>query len=320
MSGPPVETANAAVSDPEDESAKRFAWLDWRRFRRIVYRAPCMHRALPWPLARFLVGLQARNRWRNPAVRAEAELQMAYLLGKSSRADEVTRLTRRYVREYCRLGERRWRPWLTTHMRLEGVETMRALVDGERGVLLSIAHLGDFYSVFPSLNHAGIIGIHAATAPLHFTGDSESYQRQGFATMVSAGGTIPFNALGSFGFICDELRKGGIVSIACDVAGSVPVTFLGRRVKVAAGTARAAVASGVLIVPITMHKERRRDGRFLRVEDPIDPAKFSSADQLMQAVVNAHEAAILAYPEGLQLPMERSHPADPADAARFSLA
>jgi lauroyl/myristoyl acyltransferase len=292
-------TDSASLPVPESEGRDAL----WRRLARTFYGSQLTHRLLPWAAARHIADLQTAYRWHNPAIRELARAHAEFLLGESSRRGDVPHVAHAYARQYARLAERRWRPWLTTRQRVERVEVLQEAIRTGRGVILSFLHHGDFYSMFPSLNLAGVTGIHTAAAPFHFVPRPKFFHRQGLRTATSRGGVEVFNAVGSFDHVCELLRMGKPVGLACDMPGSLPVTFLGRQVLAAPGTPVAALRTGALIVPVTAHSEG--DGQFLRVMDPIDPHDHQDPASLLQAVLDQHEGAVLEWPEVLQLPLTR---------------
>ena len=87
----------------------------------------------------------------------------------------------------------------------------------------------------------------------------------------------------------DLLRGGELVALASDLAGSLEMTMLGRRVSAGSGAARLAAELEVPLVPV-------------------------------QAIADAHAPAILAWPEGLMEPLERWRAVAEEDVARFGVA
>jgi lauroyl/myristoyl acyltransferase len=113
------------------------------------------------------------------------------------------------------------------------------------------------------------------------------------------------------------LSAGETLILSFDMPGSLPMTFLGRRVGVASGTARLALESGAPIVPITT---RRAGGRqVLQVRESIDPNMFGDAEALQAEIARRHEPAVLAWPEAVENPLRRWNPLDPEDVREFGL-
>src|SRR3954468_17611224 len=87
-----------------------------------------------------------------------------------------------------------------------------------------------------------------------------------------------FRAAGSYPRMCELLSAGETLILSFDMPGNLPMTFLGRRVGVASGTARLALESGAPIVPVTTR--RAGDRQVLQVHEPLDPSEFGDAEAL----------------------------------------
>jgi lauroyl/myristoyl acyltransferase len=104
---------------------------------------------------------------------------------------------------------------------------------------------------------------------------------------------------GCFPVVTELLRRGAVVVMAFDWPGSVESRFLGKPVRLAAGTARLAEVSGALVVPVM------RDFRQLRLRTTFG-APLGAAPggwrQLHDAVAAHHERWILECPAALEDP------------------
>jgi lauroyl/myristoyl acyltransferase len=116
--------------------------------------------------------------------------------------------------------------------------------------------------------------------------------RAGFRMIRAAGSRATFDAV---------LRQGGRVLVHFDVPGSVPVEFLGKTVDLKSGTARLAVDTDAVVVPVAMLPEGR--GWRIHVDEPLDPRRYPDWQGLLQAVAAVHESLILAAPELLESPL-----------------
>jgi hypothetical protein len=88
--------------------------------------------------------------------------------------------------------------------------------------------------------------------------------------------------------------------------------FLGRPVLAGSGAARLATELRVPIFPIYA---RQTDAfQHLEVGEPIEPAGISDFTQIQAEIGRRHEAAVLAWPEAVESPLNRWRPGDPADA------
>ena len=112
--------------------------------------------------------------------------------------------------------------------------------------------------------------------------------------------TIP--ARGSFPVLAEYLKQGGLVSIAMDLPGRTLTRYLGKQVEMTAGTARLAVQTGSLVVPVSLVPEGRRTWR-IEVGEAMDPAGFDSIEGLHQALADWHSERILLAPEHYEDPV-----------------
>ncbi len=100
------------------------------------------------------------------------------------------------------------------------------------------------------------------------------------------------------------LRGGGVLAIASDLPGRTEVTFLGRRRLGSYGAARLAALTDSVVYPVTSHRDRR--GRVsMAAEPPLDSRDFADPKDLLQAMMHAHEPAILAWPESFESVLDR---------------
>jgi lauroyl/myristoyl acyltransferase len=243
---------------------------------------------------------------------------MLYLLEHSERAPEVDDLARSWVYETLKREELLWRPWLSTHMEVEGTEILELLTSRGTGCVLSFMHQGMYMGLFGSLGALGFT-THVATLPAFFRGDVTGpvlWRRQQIVRVFGGNGARPFPARGAYSTMLDLVAAGEIVAIATDVPGRLPMTFLGRRVSAASGPARLALEAEIPIVPVTSHRSGHRQ-RF-RIEEPIWPAEHADLNSMQQAIADRHAPAILAWPEAVQEPLARWGPIEEEDVARFT--
>jgi lauroyl/myristoyl acyltransferase len=267
---------------------------------------------VPWKAARPIIEWYADLTWRDADVRREAVTHMQCIVGATARAGEVDSLAREYVRETWRHVERLHRPWLVDRRPVVDLDLLLEARAWRGGVLLSFAHHGNFYSISRSLNRLGVGDLLLVVAPSHFA-PNQFVAQQGLRVAESAGGTVAVNAVGSYARLRDRLLSRGTLLIAADVPGSTPVSFLGRQVGVASGTARLALETDALVVPITLAPGIDPDVQALAVHPPLDPRQFTGPAPLMQALLDVHAPAMLEWPAGIGRPSERfRHPLPPA--------
>jgi hypothetical protein len=87
-----------------------------------------------------------------------------------------------------------------------------------------------------------------------------------------------------------------------DLPGSTPTAFLGKTVYMASGTARLAVETNSLVLPMACRPGRWGRWR-VEIGEPLDPADYASWQDLHQALATWHERWILEAPEYLEGPV-----------------
>lgn len=275
---------------------------------RRLYATPAVHRAVPRVVALALVRRKAGLAWwRSGEVREAARAAMESLVGATDRAGEVDALARAHVSENAVRSELEWRPSLGARFRIENAEALRHCHDGG---LVHFMHHGPYVHLTGALKAAGIT-CYAPIAGYFFTAPEPGligHKDRSHLLSLMAGSPV-FPAEGSGTIIPRLLGEGKLVGLASDLPGRLPARFLGRDVGVASGTAKLALATGRPVACLTF----RRDGGALPavvVEELLHPVDFSSPAELQAAILAKHEAAVLAWPEALERPLERWHRLD----------
>jgi lauroyl/myristoyl acyltransferase len=281
---------------------------------RRLYLTTWTHQLVPFSVARPLVTQRAARSWDGQATRrAAALLHMRYLLEKERSQAEVEQAARLYLLEAYKRNEQRWRPWQTTQQEISGLQSLEKLATRPVGLIINFMHHGQYDGIFQSLARAGIPHHAAAHADL-CKADAHVYMRRHLKTVQR--GAVTFEVQrGAYEYMRDLVTQGQNLAIASDLPGSTPAVILGREVLMASGAARLALETGAWIVPITARKQGW--GQTLRVEEPIDPAEFTSIAQLQAAIAASHEPALRAWPAALELPLRRWKPANLEDFPDF---
>jgi lauroyl/myristoyl acyltransferase len=127
------------------------------------------------------------------------------------------------------------------------------------------------------------------------------YQTEQLRRLLRDCGFSPVRAAGSARTFTRVLRGGGRVLLNIDVPGKTPVRFLGKPVELMSGTARLAMSTDSVVVPVLPLPHGRRWR--LHIGAPLDPREFDSWDELLQVTVTAVEELVLQAPEYLETPL-----------------
>ncbi len=272
--------------------------------RIMLLTSPALHRLLPGRLAVAMAEAYGSLLWRiRPAARERTRASMAAIVGATERAHEVEPLARRHLIERQVLKLLFWQPpQMEALMEPESLQRLRGAVASGRGVLLSGCHLGPFFEiVIPPFDGAPRnyrIGGDWFFAPLSadYAGRrlahwwQKALARKSY--MIPAGGCFPvIEAL---------MRDGELVVIFFDIIGSRETTFLGKPVKLASGTARLALSTGALVVPMRTRRVGHRS--WLDVATPLDPNDYADVGELHQALATTHSKLIIEQAHTLEDP------------------
>lgn len=228
---------------------------------------------------------------------------MNWLLGPDADLDTQAR---RYLYEMTKRAELRWHP-LVRSLPVEGIELLRDAERQRRGVILHFLHHGQYDGLFPSVRRHGF-RVHVL-AHEHFYYEKVHPFLQQHLRNVSYGAqpSDVFEAKrGAFREICARLSSGSVVAIASDLPGLLNVMFLGQRVGMASGAARAALRTGALIVPVTAHPGPGWATTTFRMQQSVDPRGFTDPARILQVILACHDKALQAWASGIEDPLLRS--------------
>jgi lauroyl/myristoyl acyltransferase len=267
-----------------------------------VKTSPALRRLLPTRLVvRRAVG-RGRARWESPSEREAALRMIEAIVGGTPRAHEAVELARRALIEDEVHKALFWQPWKTASMDATSNENVKKALSAERGVLLSSCHMGPIFLHMSALSSRGHT-IYITAAPWFFQTPSNDFWGRRIAHWwrgLRRRGERLVVTVGSFPVLCSLLRQGELVLIYFDMPGSRSTQFLGKQVMLATGTARLAVETDALVLP--MRSRRHRDRVWADVAPPLDPREFSGAQELHDAVAAVHERWILELPATLEDP------------------
>ena len=284
------------------------------RARVLVYLAGWrLVRVLPERLAYALFALVADVAWwRRGASVARLEANLARARPGLDDAG-LHLLSRDGLRSYARYWCEAFRlpTWssqrLLATVRAEGDEPVRAELAAGRGVVMALAHQGnwDHAGAWSTLALAPVTTVAERLEPEElFSAFLRFRERLGMTILPLAGGPPVFPTL------VRALRDGAFVPLLADrdlTSTGVEVTLLGERARMAAGPAMLALTSKVALFPVTIRYERlptgspARWGQVVhfhpRVEVPRGGTPAEKALAMTQAYADALSAGIAEYPQ-----------------------
>ena len=216
---------------------------------------------------------------------------------------------RSYLRYWCdafRLPD--WsRERILATFRLVDGEAMRAVLASGRGVVMALAHQGnwDHAGAWSALDLARVTTVAERLRPERLYRRFLAYrQRLGMEILPLTGD--PDLA----GILVRRLRDGGFVPLLADrdlTAQGVPVRLLGEPARMAAGPALLALRTGAALYPLTIHYERLPRGAPARwgtvatvhPEVPVPSGGTTAARvaEMTQACADALGTGIAAHPQ-----------------------
>jgi lauroyl/myristoyl acyltransferase len=226
---------------------------------------------------------------------------MRFLLDGSERAHEVPDLAYEFARHTILRQFVRWKVRAITSQELRGVEWITTERDVTRPMVISFVHHHQYEGIWASLTKQygeKLIGI---MLPEWMEPDAPIEYRQHRKLIEVAGELHP---AGGAKFMMDNyLRPGDRFVISPDLAGNVPVTFLGKQFLCSPGASRMAFIKKAPVVCVTTHRSGKR--HYVQFHPPLEPNDYANASELNQAMFDIHAPAILAWPEALDTPKQR---------------
>jgi lauroyl/myristoyl acyltransferase len=264
-----------------------------------------LRRLLPTQLVVRRAEARAAAAWEtDPVQRARALAVMEAIVGGTPRAGEVDALARQHLIDQEAHDALFWQPWKMPSMNSESTERVRAALSSGRGVLASSCHLGPFFLHFWPLTvlQAG----YAVTGPWFFEEPSPDHWGRRLAHWRKERERRDERLLSSEGVFAQLralLERGELANNYFDLPGSRRTQFLGKPVMLATGTARLAVETSALVLPLRARREGHRV--WTDAQAPLDPHDFSDYERLQDALAGAHERWILERPGALEDPNRR---------------
>lgn len=248
-----------------------------------------------------LVERRVGKLWLSPEFRECQEAQMRYLLEHTDRAPEISALARRFAEHVLLRTYLRWHPEQLCRQEVHGIEWLTERRDPDRAVIVNFMHHNFYEGLFASLKHAGAAST-VFLSPLILARDTSTGLKQ-HARLLGRGNVV-IPATGGTDVIQSHILPGGIYGIASDVPGHTEVTFLGRRVLASFGAALIASRTNAQVVVATSHR-KVDGGSYIQVHAPLEPMDFVTPMDLLHAMLQQHEEAVLAWPEVFEMPRSR---------------
>ena len=269
----------------------------------VVKTSPWVRRLLPTRILLDRAERRGKAIWgRGGDEREDALVAMEAIVADTPRAHELHELARRHLieGEIDRVLFWHW-PW-SAKVDARSARRLRAALSGNRGLLLSVCHLGAYYRLHRASPFEGretylVAGPWLFEQPTaNLWGRRLARWRKGTRSRV-----VPSDW--SFPILQNLLERGDCVFIHFDMPGPRETRFLGKPAMLADGSAQLAVRADALVLPI----RARRAGHevWLDAATPLDPRDFASADELHDALAALHERWVLECPEAIESPLAR---------------
>lgn len=271
----------------------------------LVRAAHQLRRLIPARLAATIVRRRTAQVMAIDWFREQQEAQMRHLLEFTERAAEVPELAWRYTEETMLKAHLSWHPRLVTGEPVRGIEWLTTKRDTSRPLVLSFIHHWRYEGIFKALKRRGV-DLDILITPLWLDPTITPQLRHHLNIFASGGRMIP--AIGGTAKFAEMLKPGTVMAIASDVPGKTEVTFLGRRVRGSFGAARIATMTDSPVVLIRALRDET--GSYFQIDPPLEPRDFDGPEALLDAVLQRHGEAVLAWPEVLDTPLSRFAPLD----------
>jgi hypothetical protein len=265
--------------------------------------SPWLHRLVPNRLAVRRAERRGRQTWeRWPQDRDGFREALKAIVGGTERAGEVEQLTRDYLVESEVQRTLFWQPWETVNIADDTRAMLRETIAKDRGALLSFCHQGPFFhsaSIGPSLGRM----VYAVGGPWVFAQPTADYWGRRVVRRLEGlqaqDGRLVFS-VGSFGVVKALLEERELVILHFDVPGHHETRFLGKPVMLTTGSAKLAMLTDALVVPMRLRRKGHRV--WLDAHPPLDPREHEDIEQLHGALAAVHEQWILELPATFEDP------------------
>ena len=268
-----------------------------------VKTSPWVRSVLP---TRLLVNRAARRGqaiWeRSVSEREDAVAVMETIIAGTPRAHELRELAQLHLIESQIDRVLFWQQRWSAKVDARSAACLHAALSEDRGVLLSVSHIGPYYRLLcaPPFNGRDT---YLVAGPWFFEPPSPDYWGRRLARWRKGTKSRLVLSDGSFPIIQALLERGDPVFLHFDMPGPHETRFLGKSAMMADGSAQLAVRADALVLPL----RARRVGHNVWVDAgaPLDPQEFAGVDELHDALAALHERWILENPAAIENPAAR---------------
>jgi lauroyl/myristoyl acyltransferase len=263
--------------------------------------SPWLRHLVPTALVLKMAERRGRARWElSSEDRENAMAAMETVVAGTPRAHELSALARAYLIESVVDQALFWQPWRRLRLDAQSMARLHDALGQGRGVLLSLSHFGQYYrattSGFWSVERLPYVVVGRSFLQEPTKGYAGRYLAR-WRKLLRAP-LVPSD--GSFSVLQALLERGEMVVLYFDRPGPHVTRFLGKTATLADGTARLALQTDALVLPLRARRVGHRG--CLDVGEPVDPRDFTSVDQLHERLAALHETWILEHPESMRDP------------------
>jgi lauroyl/myristoyl acyltransferase len=258
-----------------------------------------VRRLLPTRLVLARAIRKGRRLWEEDSGAREDALEAMAVVTGTSKGEALTGIAREHVIEQEAQKALFWQPWRRPLLDAQSERRLRETLQGSRGVVVSTCHTGPYSQVSSGLHSIGHKP-YAIYGPWFFEQPSPDHWGRRLARWRKGIGAWLVPSKGSFPVVQALLARGECVLVFFDMPGHRRTRFLGKPAMLADGSARLAIASDALVLPVRARRAGRRV--WLDVAAPLDPRELADVEDLHEALASLHERWILEFPAAMDDP------------------
>lgn len=267
-----------------------------------VKTSPLLWRLTPQRPAIARAVRKAQRIWESsPGDREQALTAMERIVAGTRWAGALEQVAREYVTERQVDHVLFWRPWKAPRLDARSTARVREAMDGDRGVLLSVAHTGPFHLIPKALASVGC-NPYVVSGPWYFEPPSHDYWGRRLARWQKGAQCRLVNSARSFPVLKALLERGECTMVYFDLPGRRETRYLGKSAMLVDGTARLACETNAIVLPLRIR--RAGEAVWLDVGAPVDPRALAGVGEVHEALARQHERWILEFPAAMNDPSE----------------